>query len=209
MSEEEKLFYQQTLEQIQQQLSVANSEYQSFIDNTYTPGMATIQQGQASINEKQAELNSAKQQLDDADSQIASAEKQIADGEKKIADAKKELEDKKQEYETNLEEYQSKKAEADVEISEHEQELGDAKSELDKLELPTFSVSTRREIPGSEGYRIYHSISVIVDSLADVFPIFMYFVAALVTLTTMTRFVDEERLRSCPHFCIKQLSFLI
>lgn len=205
MSEEEKLFYQQTLEQIQQQLSVANSEYQSFIDNTYTPGMATIQQGQASIDEKQAELNSAKQQLDDADSQIASAEKQIADGkaelaqqksdgEKKIADAEKELEDKKQEYETNLEEYQSKKAEADVEISEHEQELEDAKSELDKLELPAFSVSTRREIPGSEGYRIYHSISVIVDSLADVFPIFMYFVAALVTLTTMTRFVDEERL---------------
>lgn len=255
LSEEEKLFYQQTLGQIQQQLSAVNSEYQSFIDNTYTPGMATIQQGQASIDEKQAELNSAKQQLDDADFQIASAEKQIADGkaelaqnketlqqakntfeqsqseynqksdeletanqrvaegaealkeakselaqqksegEKKITDAEKELADKKQEYETNFEEYQSKKDEADVEISEHEQELEDAKSELDKLELPTFSVSTRREIPGSEGYRIYHSISVIVDSLADVFPIFMYFVAALVTLTTMTRFVDEERLQ--------------
>ena len=36
----------------------------------------------------------------------------------------------------------------------------------------------------------------IVDALADVFPIFMYFVAALVTLTTMTRFVDEERINS-------------
>lgn len=67
---------------------------------------------------------------------------------------------------------------------------------MDKLSLPTFSVYTRREVPGAEGYRTYSSVSDIVDALADVFPIFMYFVAALVTLTTMTRFVDEERINS-------------
>ncbi|MFR1296051.1 MAG: FtsX-like permease family protein [Coprobacillus cateniformis] len=67
---------------------------------------------------------------------------------------------------------------------------------MDQLELPVYSLNTRREVPGSNGYKIYDTISIIIDSLANVFPIFLYFVAALVTLTTMTRFVDEERINS-------------
>ena len=48
-------------------------------------------------------------------------------------------------------------------------------------------------MPGGKGYSIYETVSEIVDSLAKVFPVFLYFVAALVTLTTMTRFVGDER----------------
>ena len=62
--------------------------------------------------------------------------------------------------------------------------------------MPAYSVDSRREIPGGEGYKIYGTVAEIVDSLAAVFPIFLYFVAALVTLTTMTRFVSEERINS-------------
>ena len=36
----------------------------------------------------------------------------------------------------------------------------------------------------------------IVAKLADIFPIFLYFVAALVTFSTMGRMVDEERTNS-------------
>lgn len=52
----------------------------------------------------------------------------------------------------------------------------------------------RRELPGDEGYSIYETVSEIIDSLAKVFPVFLYFVAVLVTLTTMTRFVGDERI---------------
>lgn len=62
--------------------------------------------------------------------------------------------------------------------------------------MPAYSVDSRREIPGGEGYKIYGTVAEIVDSLAAVFPIFLYFVAVLVTLTTMTRFVSEERINS-------------
>lgn len=51
-------------------------------------------------------------------------------------------------------------------------------------------------MPGGEGYSIYETVSEIVDSLAKVFPVFLYFVAALVTLTTMTRFVGDERINN-------------
>lgn len=64
------------------------------------------------------------------------------------------------------------------------------------MSLPTYSVDSRREIPGGEGYKIYETVSNIVDSLAKVFPVFLYFVAALVTLTTMARFVSDERINN-------------
>ena len=67
---------------------------------------------------------------------------------------------------------------------------------MDQLKKPVYSVNNRRELPGSEGYKIYNSISSIVDALANVFPVFLFLVAALVTFTTMGRFVDEERKNS-------------
>ncbi len=155
---------------------------------------------QSEYNTKAAELKSGEQQLASGKTALEEAkqklETQRTDGETKITEAEETLAEKKQEYQEKLAEYNDKKADADSEIADSNAELDDAQADVDKLSLPTFSVYTRREIPGAEGYRTYNSVSDIVDALADVFPIFMYFVAALVTLTTMTRFVDEERINS-------------
>lgn len=65
-----------------------------------------------------------------------------------------------------------------------------------QIDLPTsaskitYSVNDRSLNPG---YEIYHSNVERIDILANIFPVFMFFVAALVCLTTMTRFVEEER----------------
>ncbi|MDF7640101.1 FtsX-like permease family protein [Bifidobacterium sp. ESL0784] len=59
--------------------------------------------------------------------------------------------------------------------------------------LPSYTIDSRRDIPGGAGYVTYDSISRIIDSLGGLFPIFMYLIAALLTFTSMTRFVDEER----------------
>lgn len=148
-------------------------------------------------------LNNAKKQLDSGKASLQIAKKELSNARteyntnlKKLEDAKKELQDKESEYNEKLQEFQEKEPEALQEISENETKLTESQEESDKLELPTYSVSNRREIPGGEGYSIYETVSEIVDSLARVFPIFLYFVAALVTLTTMTRFVNDERINS-------------
>lgn len=155
---------------------------------------------QSEYNTKAAELKSGEQQLESGRTALEQAKQELeaqrSDGEAKLLDARETLAEKKQEYREKLAEYNDKKADADIEIADNSAELDDAQADVDKLSLPTFSVYTRREVPGAEGYRTYSSVSDIVDALADVFPIFMYFVAALVTLTTMTRFVDEERINS-------------
>lgn len=67
-------------------------------------------------------------------------------------------------------------------------------SVLPSVELPIYHVYSRREIPGSTGYKTYENNAAVIDAVGNTFPVVLYFVAALVTFTTMTRFVDEERM---------------
>lgn len=174
----------------------------------------TLERGEAEYSSKSAELENAREQIAEAkrtlasgkqayqnglaeynmkkaeaDTKLADAKAELDDAAVKIADSEKELADGWQEYEEKLPDAEEKIADAEVKLS-------DARVALGNLELPIYALDTRRELPGSEGYRIYTTVSNIIDSLADIFPIFLYFVAALVTLTTMTRFVDEERMNA-------------
>lgn len=139
------------------------------------------------------ELNSKKVELETAKEQLLT---QKAEGEKQLNDARNELADKEKDYQEKLLEFKDKKVDAEKEIKENEEKLSDAQKTLDDLKAPVYSIDTRRETPGAEGYKIYATVASIIDSLANIFPIFLYFVAALVTFTTMTRFVDEERVNS-------------
>lgn len=60
-----------------------------------------------------------------------------------------------------------------------------------KLAYPKYTVNGRED---NVGYATYRTDSQKVEILASVFPIFLYAVAALVCLSTMMRFVEEERI---------------
>lgn len=106
------------------------------------------------------------------------------------------LASKQSEYEDGLTKFNEKLPDAEKEISKAESKLKDACTERNKVEKPAYAVDSRRETPGSEGYKTYDSVSEIVDSLANIFPYFMYLVAAVVASTTMTHMVDEEHINS-------------
>lgn len=205
------------LENAEKQLSQTQTEYSNFINNTYTQGIEEINQFQVELDLKKEEFNIAKTQLEEADKELKSAKTQLDSGKQELQNAKTKLENakkeynsnktkfenakielskKEQEYEEKLAEFNEKEPEALTEIEDAEKELKDAKEKLEKIELPTYSVDNRRELPGGEGYSIYETVSEIVDSLARIFPVFLYFVAALVTLTTMARFVGDERINN-------------
>ena len=214
----------QEQETLKTQLAVANEKlkqtkaaYKQYKTETYEPSMAKLQAAQETLDQKKEELQvaqttittnekklaTAKQNLTAGDQKIYKATRQLntakatfTENKQKLADAKVEISDNEKTYKEKLKEYQDSKVEADQEIAENEKKLADAQETLNELKAPVYSLNSRRETPGSEGYRIYDSISSIIDSLANVFPIFLYFVAALVTFTTMTRFVDEERTNS-------------
>lgn len=161
---------------------------------TFTEAKKQYNSGISQYNKALTQIHEADAKLIVTESELNSKKSEYKAGIKTLEDAKKELEEKESVYYEKLQEYNEKEPDAQKEIANGEKELADAQKKLDELESPIYQVDNRREIPGGEGYEIYQTVSNIVDSLAKVFPLFMYFVAALVTLTTMTRFVDEERI---------------
>ena len=195
------------------QLDAGWAEYDAGMGELAEKGDALEASG-AALSERSAQLDSARASYDagresynegvDAYNEgldaywagAAELESSRADGEAQIADAEDELAERRGEYLDALDEYESALPDAEEEIADAETELAEARERMEGLATPSYDVDSRRETPGSDAYVTYDTISEIVDSLALVFPVFLYLVAALVTLTTMTRMVDEERVNS-------------
>lgn len=127
---------------------------------------------------------------------MSQAGKQVADGVTQLIQGQRDIDKAETEYQSKLAEFNAQKPEAERKISEAERQITLAEEKIDNLTVPAYSVSGRREGLTSQGYCVYMVIEGIVAKLADIFPIFLYFVAALVTFSTMGRMVDEERTNS-------------
>lgn len=127
---------------------------------------------QAEVDANQEKVDSAKAQLAAQESALASlsAEQQAA--------------------------AQSSIEQAQAEITESESEIQEAQAKINAMTEPNYTSYTRSTLPGGEGYQTYESSTSSISSIGNIFPVVLYVVAALVTFTTMTRFVDEERTNS-------------
>lgn len=117
-----------------------------------------------------------------------------------LAAVKKQLQEKKAAI-NGLPAYQQERAqatlqEASQQLAQKEKQVQSAQAKIDAIVEPTYSTYTRSTMLGGEGYTVYNSNANSMGNLGNIFPIVLYAVAALVTFTTMTRFVDEERTNS-------------
>ncbi|MDF7672209.1 FtsX-like permease family protein [Lactobacillus sp. ESL0701] len=110
--------------------------------------------------------------------------------------AKQELASKAQLLQTKKQQLAHYANQTKSKLASGEHQIKQSQKLLSTLPAPTYHVYNRREIPGGEGNIVYSTVAQVVEDLAKVFPIFLYFVAALVTFTTMNRFIDEERINS-------------
>ncbi|WP_438496347.1 FtsX-like permease family protein [Paenibacillus sp. IHBB 3054] len=84
------------------------------------------------------------------------------------------------------------RAEGEKALSGGPLEVAAAKQQLAALELPKIYVTDRNVSPG---YTEYKDNADRLSAIASVFPVFFFLIAALVSLTTMTRMVEEHRLQ--------------
>ena len=164
-------------EAYRQGLAKYYASYSQYVDglDRYREGVAAFEANAGTLAEGKAKL--------------AEAKKTLADGEAKLADAKTQL---KESEET----YNEKKETADKDIQKAESELEKAEVDVSKLTKPKYSVYTRSTMLGSEGFFNMKTTAEGITSVGNLFPIVLYAVAALVTVTTMTRFVNEERINA-------------
>ena len=141
---------------------------------------AEVEAGWAALEEARAELAA---RLEAGQRELDAALASLSDGESQLASARAA-------YDEGLADYEQASAEAESELSEAQADIDAARADVDALEAASIYVLDRSKNIGAASFE---ADSERIDSIASFFPLIFFLVAALVSLTTMTRMVDEER----------------
>lgn len=160
---------------------VWNQEYQTGLAQ-YQAGVDQYEQGLATYHKGVSDYEWGVSQLESSDLTLRQEELRLDEADKELTQAQSQLSEKQ--------------TEANQEISQAKTEIARAKSDLSKLEKSPYQIYTRSSLPGGDGYTTYSNATKSIAAVGNVFPVVLYLVAALVTFTTMARFVDEERTQS-------------
>ena len=160
------------------QIAAARSQLDS-TKSQITDGKAQILSAWALLNEKEDTLNASKAQL--------------AFGEQELADGRSEYEQAAKEAEEQITDGQEKITDGEKQLTDARQKIADAKAEIKKIENPKWYVQTRED--ALTEYQGYGDNADRMRSIGKVFPVLFFLVAALISLTTMTRMVEEQRVQ--------------
>ena len=155
-----------------------------------TNGQKSLKDGKEQLQTAESNLENGKSQLEQTESRLKTQEEQAtalpepqkSQIEGHLTKAKEELATKKE-----------KLAQTESDLTKEKEKLEQRQKDLDELAEPKYHVYNRQTMPGGQGYRMYSNLSTSIRSIGNIFPVVLYMVAAMVTFTTMTRFVDEER----------------
>lgn len=202
---------------LKEKINLDNSEkILKEVGKQLTEGKQSLDFGKSQILKAEAEIEKAKTELDEAKIEFERAKKLIdknqgeldkgknellkaknlllkekAKGERELQKALTKLKDGEIELNNNKLEFETKKKEALIEIEDGEKELDKGAKNLKKLKEPKYFYSVR-----DDQFRLFQYVdsSYRLDFLSNIFPIFFFLVAVLVSLTTMSRLVEEQRL---------------
>lgn len=159
--------------------------------NTLTAGITEIENGIASgkqeIQNGRNQIQAAKQEVEKQESSYKETKSSTL---AQIQEAKDKLKTSKEEITSGEEELEKQKEDVNKQLSDAEAELIDARDEIAKIEKPTWYVLDREQ---NSGYVSFIQDTESVENIGQVFPIVFFIVATLISLTSMTRMVEEQR----------------
>lgn len=175
--------------ELQNQLATLNAQEQELIagQNAITDGINQINNGLTEISNGRTQINDGLRQIVEG-RQTLLEETQKAQAE--LAEAEQELNNGEAEYQEGLETFESKRQTAEEEIKEARQELEEAEEDFKSMPAPEYMFFDRADSPG---YLEYKDNADRLSIIAVAFPGFFFLIAIFISLTTMTRMVEEER----------------
>ena len=202
-----------TLEEAQQQLSALGLPT-SQVD-ALLAAQAQITAAETELATQQQTLAAAREELDQRTAQLHEAESQVAQARRDLSEARSATADQlaaaqeklaaslsrlsagqtalqSAEAQTNegRQSLEEQRTEVEKQLADGQKELDEAQKKIDELKEPDVYVLDRtKEI----GVAAYQADSERINDIANVFPLMFFLVAALVSLTSMTRMVSEER----------------
>ena len=155
---------------------------------------AGIEQINNGITTGKQEIENAKTQLQNAKNELTKKEKQYEATKtatySSLENAKIEIEKSKTELEKGEKELEEKQEEFKDKIADAESKLIDSREKIANIENPTWYVLDRYS---NTGYNSFIQDTESIENISKVFPIVFFMVALLISLTSMTRMVEEQR----------------
>lgn len=209
-AKEQLAVYEDSLDNLEQQEEDAYAQVEEG-RKELEAGRAELEEGQKELAEAKAELEANKKTLEESRKELEKGQKEFEDSKKQIADGwdelekgwdeledayeeikdswdeleegKQELTDGESELEENVSEYEEKKQEA-LEL------IADARQEIEDLKMTEWYISTRVSL---SGYSNIKTDAGCIEAIGDAFPIIFLTIAILISLTTISRMVEEDR----------------
>ena len=148
----------------------------------------TLQEGEAKIAAGRAELERNKQKIVNSEIELSEGRQE---GLAKLSKGRKEIEDGQIEISRNAEKLKLEEEKANAKIKDGEAEIQENRDKLEDIKAPDWYVLGRS---ANVGYETYRQDSDRIDNIGKAFPLIFFLVASLVSLTTMTRMVQEKRI---------------
>ena len=186
LTSEQKANFEKTKKQLENKLSELNNTKAQLVSaiSKIDSGIAT---GKTEIKSAKNKLQSAKNELKKSENAYYSTKnstyKQLDNAEEELELSKKELKDGENELKKNKKEFNEK-------IADAESKLNDARAKIAEIENPKWYVLDRN---GNTGYSSFIQDTDSIANIGKVFPVIFFIVAALISLTSMTRMVEEQR----------------
>jgi putative ABC transport system permease protein len=144
--------------------------------------------GEAALNQGIAEIEANKKKIAEAEAELNKGKQE---GLTKLSNGRKELQDGEKEIDANTEKLKSEEEKANVKIADGEAEIQENREKLNDIKKPDWYVLGRS---ANVGYETYRQDSDRINNIGKSFPLIFFLVSALVSLTTMTRMVQENRI---------------
>lgn len=198
--ESELVALEQTRETALQEFAKAKEELAAQ-EVLLNQGVAVLEEGKAELESSEQELlageqvliqeeATAREQFAAAKEEIQKNEETIKDGLAQIKEARQELHEGEEELEEGWQELLEGEQEYLEGKEEAERELAEAKADIEAIEMAEWYVQTRSSL---SGYANVDNDSGSIKGIGSFLSVIFFVVAILVSLTTITRMVEEDR----------------
>ena len=152
----------------------------------------TINAAETQISEKSTELDTAAETIAAGQAEIDSGWETISTQESSLDDAEVELTEGQAELAQGKADYEQAASDAAQQLDDGQKKIDESKAKIADIALPSWTCSDRMD---DSDYSGYGDNTERMGKIAQVFPFVFFLVAALISLTMMTRMVEEERIQ--------------
>ena len=183
--------YEKKLEEEEETLKeLVADNGQARLEKMKKDAQKSLDEGKKQLDEAETNLTAGKKRLQEVETRLQAQENQVSQlPEPQKSQVSSQIEEAKEQ----LKQEKEKLSHAESDFASEKAKWQTSRDEVNALTEPTYHVYNRKSSPTGQGYLMYSNSAMSIRAVGNIFPVVLYAVAAMVTFTTMTRFVDEER----------------